>query len=86
MEDEKVDGARGIRLEGVGGWILNKVVKVGLVEGRRELAKQLSGRRAFRTEGMGSVKAPGWELYTYNVLGIWRELKVADEVERSQGA
>ena len=29
--------------EGVGGWILNKVVKVGLVEGRRELAKQHLG-------------------------------------------
>lgn len=43
MEDEKVDGARGICLAGVGGRILNKVVKVGLVEGRRELAKQHLG-------------------------------------------
>lgn len=61
---------------GTRGCLSNEAVRAGLIEKeRRELAKQPSGRRAFKAEGTISVKAPGRKWYICHVPGTLRKTK-----------
>lgn len=62
---------------GVRGCLLNEVVRAGLIDkDRRELAKQLSERRALKAEGTVSANIPGWQCHVLGTSGklewLWR--------------